>query len=370
MSRGHTDRPAPLRSAAEILARPAWGGAWMKWQRWSASCHLSVVTLCGAQADIGKSSDALGRPASSIAHHARDHGLILPPQWRAEIPRAYTVRTGSPRREALQYPFVQGAQPDGADLLAVNAMVPKSLPEHVRADICQTIMLALFEGETSMAQLRANQSSASYFIRKFYRENYDRREISLEGNGDDERAYDEIAAAISRDEWSWNELNDRRKAYDGLRTRVSAQQFGHVYEAEIAEYQRREAEAGGSILFDEAEELAEAGELAPLRAAPVLVRSAHTMAASDIRSEAHRWFDPIWRRWMRNQNITREEARVRAYHWLAGKLGIPRDQCHMELMSASMCRRVVSVCREYRQRKHGETAEIEVVSGIGKRDRA
>lgn len=37
-------------------------------------------------------------------------------------------------------------------------------------------------------------------------------------------------------------------------------------------------------------------------------------------------------------------SRSQAYAWLARKLGIPRERCHMEYMSIKQCHRVVDIC--------------------------
>ena len=36
--------------------------------------------------------------------------------------------------------------------------------------------------------------------------------------------------------------------------------------------------------------------------------------------------------------------RAEAYRWLAGRLGIEKDECHVGLFDAETCRRVVELC--------------------------
>lgn len=52
-----------------------------------------------------------------------------------------------------------------------------------------------------------------------------------------------------------------------------------------------------------------------------------------LRKKAHHAFDRLWR----NGRMTRSDA----YTWLAKRLGIPRDQCHIGLFDAAQCQRVI-----------------------------
>jgi hypothetical protein len=56
------------------------------------------------------------------------------------------------------------------------------------------------------------------------------------------------------------------------------------------------------------------------------------------RIQAHFVFDPIW------QNGSM--SRTAAYKWLAEKLGIPVEACHMQMMDVAMCDRVIAACSE------------------------
>lgn len=53
---------------------------------------------------------------------------------------------------------------------------------------------------------------------------------------------------------------------------------------------------------------------------------------------AHAAFDPLW-----------ESGRMKrpaAYAWLAGRLGIPTEKCHVGMFDLETCRRVVELCRD------------------------
>jgi hypothetical protein len=51
---------------------------------------------------------------------------------------------------------------------------------------------------------------------------------------------------------------------------------------------------------------------------------------------AHAAFDPLWQ----SGGMKRQAA----YGWLAGQLGIDRQECHIGMMDVAMCKRVVEVC--------------------------
>ena len=53
---------------------------------------------------------------------------------------------------------------------------------------------------------------------------------------------------------------------------------------------------------------------------------------------AHAAFDPLWR--------SKRMSRHQAYAWLAGELGVKRDDCHIGMFSEAMCERVVKVVKE------------------------
>lgn len=57
------------------------------------------------------------------------------------------------------------------------------------------------------------------------------------------------------------------------------------------------------------------------------------------KSAAHRVFDPLWQE---GKFKTRKDA----YRWLAGKLGMPVDQCHIGYFSVPRCEQVVEICNQ------------------------
>lgn len=67
------------------------------------------------------------------------------------------------------------------------------------------------------------------------------------------------------------------------------------------------------------------------------------LANRDLRQwkmKAHAAFDPLWK--------SRKMKRFAAYKWLAGKLGLSINACHIGEFDIEMCRKVVDVMNEPR----------------------
>lgn len=53
-----------------------------------------------------------------------------------------------------------------------------------------------------------------------------------------------------------------------------------------------------------------------------------------LRSEAHRLFDKLW---------DSSKERDQEYEWLAGELGIPKQDCHFRMMGVQTLRRAIDI---------------------------
>jgi hypothetical protein len=153
--------------------RPYGGYRWDTRRHWQRETIVGLLLLCEAHVPIEKAADALARSPSSIAWRARDTGLRIPPDWRDVISKP---RKSDRAPVQLQYPYIAQVRGEHADLLAVNALVPHGLPDHMRADVCQEIMLALWQKEISVEELRRDKSLVRKFIGGF-------RKANLEGGG-------------------------------------------------------------------------------------------------------------------------------------------------------------------------------------------
>lgn len=54
-----------------------------------------------------------------------------------------------------------------------------------------------------------------------------------------------------------------------------------------------------------------------------------------LKSEAHAAFDPVWKK--------SSTTRTNAYKWLAGKMDMPVDECHIGMFSEALCEEVVRI---------------------------
>ncbi|HAI11092.1 MAG TPA: hypothetical protein DCM28_05265 [Phycisphaerales bacterium] len=65
------------------------------------------------------------------------------------------------------------------------------------------------------------------------------------------------------------------------------------------------------------------------------------------RQDAHAVFDRIWNQRMASvpKGFTVRSARREAYEWLAARLGIDPDKCHIGMFDKPTCERVVKVCQ-------------------------
>ena len=72
------------------------------------------------------------------------------------------------------------------------------------------------------------------------------------------------------------------------------------------------------------------------------------------KQKAHAAFDPLWDRLMKTLQGGKTKCRESAYHWLADKMLLPREECHIGMFDEVRCLKVIEACSE-----HGAYAEIE-----------
>lgn len=97
-----------------------------------------------------------------------------------------------PRMEV--WPYIREINSENELLMWVSAAVPRSLPDHIRADICQDILLDILEGKIAIQELAQNVSAAIRRTRK--RTEMPFGMISLDAPRRDGRSWYEIIGAI------------------------------------------------------------------------------------------------------------------------------------------------------------------------------
>lgn len=85
----------------------------------------------------------------------------------------------TPRTSDAMWPYNPSPKADGAELIsAVNAAIPKRVPEQVRADISQEMILGILEGEISLEDVKKQVNA---YLRRFWKEyDWDRWTLSLD----------------------------------------------------------------------------------------------------------------------------------------------------------------------------------------------
>ena len=67
----------------------------------------------------------------------------------------------------------------------------------------------------------------------------------------------------------------------------------------------------------------------------------------EAKKDAHKIFDPLWQRKMERDKCSKAEARKLAYAWLAGKMGLTIQKCHIGMFSVEECNKVVEICKPF-----------------------
>lgn len=244
--------------AKRLIERPRFldGCRYNTGTHWSPIDRFQLEVLCEAEIDIEAAADTLGRKETTLAHKASECLLPLPPQW-ARLIRPKKKAALRPATEPLMaYPYIAKAKPENADLRAINAVVPANIPEHMRADICQEIMLAVLEGRTTLEQLQQRGRGASYFIRKFWKENYEQAGHALSFSVEDERSYDEAAASIAAKEWRHSQLVEQHRHVSSIMMPFSPPtQFEAAWRDQIGGVRMALDQMGHYLSHEEAEEL-------------------------------------------------------------------------------------------------------------------
>jgi len=70
----------------------------------------------------------------------------------------------------------------------------------------------------------------------------------------------------------------------------------------------------------------------------------------DLRVEAHRVFDTLWRAKAKRGQTTQARARDCAYTWLAQQMGVEQSACHLAQFSDTQLEQVIELCASRAER--------------------
>lgn len=128
------------------------------------------VLRCGCGAAAGHNGWCAVRLTAS---EARQEFLKRWARWKAP---ALVHTTSLERRIVLAYPYLGAGTINNSDLLsAINALVPHTLPQDVRADVCQEMIVDVLSGILPLAEAAAKMRK---YITRAYGDRY--RAISLD----------------------------------------------------------------------------------------------------------------------------------------------------------------------------------------------
>lgn len=160
----------------ENFKRPRYyEGLWLDTRtRWSDEDMRLLAAAADLRISPTSAANTLGRAPTALVHRAFDTGIRVPREWLAVV---YIPKKRTPKLN-LNYPYI--VQPDDrhADLIAVNRMVSKAMPG--REDVCQDIMLALWENRTTLAELRTDPRALKAFIKSYRKATYERSGYGVE----------------------------------------------------------------------------------------------------------------------------------------------------------------------------------------------
>lgn len=142
--------------------------------RWSEEDLTLLAAACDLQISYTMAANTLGRPPSTLVHKAFSEGIRVPRAWKALLPQ----KPKAGKLLDLDYPYIVKPDDRHADLIAVNRMVSKQLPG--REDVCQDIMLALWQSRTSLAELRTDPKAVRAFVSAFRKASFERSGFGVE----------------------------------------------------------------------------------------------------------------------------------------------------------------------------------------------
>jgi len=260
----------PEPTVDEVLAAPAFvefapGERYRLNQRlnWSEADKVRLQVLANAGINPTIAANTLGREEKSIAYKARDMGIFLPPAWSAFLPKPKYIARPREKRILLNYPFsIRVDQERDSDLMAVNALVPKTIPDHMRGDICQEILLAVYEGKVNLETLRKRPDLVRQQIAAWRNRNLEHGGygiVQFDPYGDDERSIEEQIAAKA--DWDRSQRSETLSRWEAMAVGITpATQLDEVYRKEIHDERMAYAENGVVLHIDEIERRLSSGE--------------------------------------------------------------------------------------------------------------
>jgi hypothetical protein len=132
------------------------------------SNFCSIISRVSARKDVAANVPGLWEYARHLGHSSGGNIYLLEPietyALRVRSSRDWRLMPGHlrPKRYRREefpelYPYISGSPTSEHDMLmAVDAIVPKGLPNSVRCDVCQDMIVAVLSGEVTVENLRGD----------------------------------------------------------------------------------------------------------------------------------------------------------------------------------------------------------------------
>ena len=161
----------------ENFKRPRYyNGMWLDTRRrWTEEDLRLLCAAADLRIGYVAAANTLGRAPSALVHMAVDYGIRVPRDWLALISKP-KLRSVKPLN--LNYPYIVTPDDRHADLIAVNRMISQAMPG--REDVCQDIMLAIWESRTSLDELRTDPRALKAFVKAFRKASFERSGYAVE----------------------------------------------------------------------------------------------------------------------------------------------------------------------------------------------
>lgn len=145
-------------------------GLWLDQRtRWADEDLRLLAAACDMKIGYSMAANSIGRSPTTLVHKALELGLNVQRAWRDLIRRP---REKKAPKVTLQYPYIVKPDDKYNDLIAVNRIVSRQLPG--REDVCQDIMLALWESRTSLEELKNDPKAVRAFVKSFRKASFER----------------------------------------------------------------------------------------------------------------------------------------------------------------------------------------------------
>jgi hypothetical protein len=153
-------------------------GAWLDTHLWwNEEDKKLLAAAVDTKISYTDAANTLGRQPYALWHQA----IKLFGYWNMPLAWKKHFNEYKPKKKhegRLQYPYIVKPDDKYADLIAVNRLVSHAMPG--REDVCQDIMLALWESRTSLQELKDDPRAIRSFIKAFRRAYFEKNGYGVE----------------------------------------------------------------------------------------------------------------------------------------------------------------------------------------------